>query len=83
MTLQQRMQAKLESVGLPYKRIHCYGSQIVVTSWSWEAADKWRVVLAEFATYKGLLESMDYNEVNRNSVMRPTTHKVWRTYATI
>lgn len=82
-TIQQRMQAKLESVGLPYKRIHYNGSQIVVTSWSLETAEKWASVLAKFATFKGVVESLDYNEVNRITAMKPTTHKVWRTYATI
>ncbi len=83
MTPQQKMQEKLEGCGLPYKRVHCYGSQIMVTSWSKDAAERWATLLGRFAKVRGVHQTLDYNVENRNTIMRPTTHTVWRTWATI
>ena len=78
------MQATLEGAGLPYKRVHVYGSQIVVTAWSRDAAIRWAGLLSKFATVKRTaLESRDYNEKNEGTNLRPTTHVVWLTYARI
>jgi hypothetical protein len=83
MTVQEQMQARLAQAGIPYKEIHCYGSQIMVTAWGRPAAEKWASFLARFAKVKAMKESLDYNEENKNTVLRPTTHKVWRVWATI
>lgn len=83
MTPQEKMQATLARAGIPSKRIHCYGSQIMVTVWGEPAARKWAALLARFARVRGIAEALDYNEENRNTVLRPTTHKVWRVWATI
>lgn len=80
-TPQQRMKALLAKVGVPFKEIECYGSQIVITAWSRDAAEKWAGVLARFATYRGTVQSVDYNKINRGTVLRRTAHDVWRVYA--
>jgi len=56
MTIQEKMQAKLEQVGLPYKKINCYGRQIVVTSLCEDTARKWVTVLGKFSKVKGLFD---------------------------
>ena len=83
MTTQQQIQAKLEQIGLPYSEIKCYGSQITIECGSDEAGRKWAGVLSRFATVKGMIESIAYNKVNRGTYLRPTTHKIWRVYATL
>lgn len=82
-TAQARIKATLGKLGIPAKQIDCYGSQIVVTSQSRDTADRWALALGKFATVKGTLESLDDGAENKNTVLRPTTVKVWRTYATI
>ncbi len=83
MTPQQNLQAKLIKCGLPHKEVRVYGSQIMITAWSRDAADKWQRLLCRFARVKSVVESVDYNQVNRNTVMNPTVHTVWRVWATI
>jgi len=77
MTKQQEMKSKLEQIGLPYKEVECYGSQIVVTAHSVESANKWAMILSRFAKVRrAALESLEQT-VERKYV------KVWRTYAVI
>ena len=83
MTAQEQMKAQLAKSGIPHKEIQVFGSQIIVTSWSREAANKWAGLLAKFATVRGVVESVDYNQANRNTTLRPTTHRVWRTGARV
>lgn len=80
---QDQMRAQLERSGIPYKEIECYGSQIVVTSWSHDAAKRWARLLGRFATVRGLVHTRDYNEENRGTNLNPTTHEVWRTFACV
>lgn len=82
-TLQARIKATLGKLGIPAKQVDCYGSQIVVTSQSRDTADRWALALGKFATVRGTLESFDEAVENKNTVLRPTMIKVWRTYATI
>lgn len=77
MTVQAAIKATLEKAGIPAKEVKVYGSQIMIVCWSRDAADKWAVLIAKFAKVRGVVESIDYNEVNRNTVLRPTSHKVW------
>lgn len=81
--LNARMKAKLEASGIPYKRIECYGSQIVVTSYSSDSAAKWATLLANFAKVRGTIETLDDAVRNRNTVLRPSKVRVWRTFAVI
>jgi hypothetical protein len=83
MTIQEQIKAQLERSGIPHKEIKVFGSQIIVISWSRDAADKWARLIAKFATVRGVVESVDYNKENRNTVLRPTKHKVWLTGARI
>lgn len=82
-TPQQRMKAKLESLGLPFKQIDVYGSQIMVKAWSESAANKWHSVLCKFTNSRRPVRSFDHNKVNENTVLLPTRHEVWLIGGTI
>lgn len=83
MTPQQKMQAALAKTGIPVKEIKVFGSQILITAWSHDAAKKWAAVLTKFATVRAVVESVDYDKINTGSVNKPSTHKVWRVGAHI
>lgn len=70
--------------GVPFKNIEAYGSQVVVTCKSRAAADKVARLL-KLGSFKvrGVIECRDYNQKNKGTCLRPTTHKVWRTYACV
>lgn len=82
-TLQERMRETLAGCGLPHKQIECYGSQIVVTSQCRDTAAKWATLLAKFAKVRGTIETLDDAVVNRNTVLKPSKVRVWRTFAVI
>lgn len=81
--LQQQMKAKLEQLGVPFKQVECYGSQIVVTSHCRETADRWAALLSRFSRVKGVIETYDDAVINRNTVLLPSKVKVFRTFAVI
>lgn len=83
MSIQATMKATLEKTGIPHKEIKVYGSQIVITSWSEEAAKKWADVLSQFATVRCVTKNIDYAKHNKNTVMKPSTVDVYRTFAAI
>ena len=84
MTVQAQIRATLLKAGLPYKSLDVYGSQIVVTTWSMDAARQWSSLLATFATVRKTgLQSIDYAKENKGTVLKPTTLNVYRTYAVI
>lgn len=76
-TPQQKMKAQLEALGIPFKEIKVYGSQIMITAWSETAAKRWHGVICKFTNSRGPVKSIDYNKVNRNTCLMPTTHEVW------
>lgn len=82
-TTQQKIKAALLKTGLPVKEIEVYGSQIVITAWSVDAANQWAAVVVKFATLRGVIASMDYTEKNTNTVMLPSAHNVWRVFGRI
>ena len=82
-TPQQRMKAKLEGLGLPYKEIKVYGSQVMITVWSETAAKKWHSVICRFTNSKRPVKSIDYNKENRGTCLLPTRHEVWLIGGTI
>lgn len=83
-TIQKRMETKLKQLGIPYKDISVYGSQIVITTSSRSAADRWaKAISPRVARLRGLLESTDIAKVNKGTVLKPTRIKVWRIYFTI
>lgn len=83
-SIQQQMKATLESTGLPYKQIECYGSQIVVTANSEDAAIKWGSLLEKFSRVRRTaFESMDEAVTQKGTCLNRTYVKVWRTFATV
>ncbi len=82
-TPQERMKQKLESVGLPHSEIKVYGSQIMITALGRTTIERWVSILAKFAKVNGVIEARDYNVENTNTCLLPSTHKVWRVWATI
>ncbi len=83
MSIQEQMKAKLLDSGIPAKQINVYGSQIVITALSRNTIMRWTTLLSRFASIKAVKESVDYTKENQNTVLRPTTIKVWRVWATI
>lgn len=86
MTIQQKMRKTLEALPVPHKQIDVYGNQIVITSWSADAANKWAGILARFAKVRGVIRSVDYAKEDtqaRRSTLGPATVDVWRTFAVI
>jgi len=83
MTAQQKMKTALEKAGIPFKAIECYGSQIVVTSFSADAANKWAALLGKFATVRGITHSYDDAVENKGTCLKPTMVEVYRTFARI
>lgn len=81
MSKQDQMKAALEKTGLPHKEIEVYGRQIVITSWSEDAAKKWAHLLSRFAKVRGVIPSTDYAKENKGTVLLPTTINVFRTFA--
>lgn len=82
MELQEQMESKLKSLGLPSRSVKVYGSQIVVTCTSAASAQKWAPVLGKFATVRrvaasGFVETLD------GASNAPKWIRVWRTWATI
>jgi hypothetical protein len=82
-TPQERMKAQLQSLGLPYKEIKVYGSQVMITAWSETAAKKWHGVISGFTNSRRPVRSIDYNKENRGTCLMPTVHEVWLIGGTI
>jgi hypothetical protein len=83
MTIQERMAQRLSETGIPAKHIHCYGSQIVVTCFAREAAERFASVLAQFAKVRGIIEMLDDAVVNKNTALKPSKVKVVRVFAAV
>ncbi len=84
MTPQDELKAKLEALGIPFREVKVYGSQIVVTCRSTSAAERWGRVLSKLATVKKVaLRSTDYAKSEEHLPNARKTIDVWRTYATI
>jgi hypothetical protein len=83
MSKQTEIKAKLEASGIPHKEIRVYGRQIVVTSWSHDAAMKWADLLSKFAKVRGVIKAIDYTKENHKTVLNPSTVNVFRTFAAI
>lgn len=79
-SIQEQIKATLLKSRIPVKEVEVYGSQIVITAWSREAANKWASLVSKFAKLRGVVETMDYNKVNENTVLIPSAHKVWRVF---
>jgi hypothetical protein len=53
------MKETLEGAEIPFKKVECYGSQIVITAWSQEAANKWATLLGTFSEVRGQTRGLD------------------------
>lgn len=73
----------LDRVGLPYEKINFYGQQLTVTCKSPKTADKWANVLGKFATLRGITSHWAENQINSNTTLRPSKHKVWTVFARV
>lgn len=82
-TPQDRMRDHLEALGLPYKKIDVYGSQIVVTALSVDAAKRWTCLLSQFAKVRGTTDSYDEAAANKNTTLRPSRIRVFRVFARV
>ena len=81
---QHKMTALLNAAGIPNKRVKVFGCQVMVTCWSRDAADRYAALLYEFCSrVRGPVESVEYNQVNYNTVLRPSKHSVWLVGGTI
>lgn len=81
-TAQEQMKAKLQGLGLPSRNIDVYGSQIVVTCASSDAAVRWASVLGKFAKVrKAAAEGLD--ETKESTPVAKQYVKVWRTWAVV
>jgi len=83
MTPQKKMEAALRKIGLPYSEIKCYGSQITVECGGHKTASRWSVLLSEFATVRGVVETVKENATNAGTVLNPSKHRVFRVYAQV
>ncbi len=83
MTPQEKMKAKLEGLGLPFREVKCYGSQITVEAWCLESAKRWAAVLGKFSTVRGVVESTPYTKATEDLPNRREVVKVWRVYAAV
>lgn len=85
MTAQARMEALLKKSGLPAKEIKVFGSQIIVTCFSRDAADKWALLISRFAKVRGPVESIEvlkdqhaaYARANNPGLVKTFTRPLW------
>ncbi len=83
-TPQAAMKAKLAQAGIAHKDIQVYGRQIVVTSWSMEAANKWAILLAQFAKVRNVVASLDERADAKPGCMKCEKYvRVFRTFAAL
>jgi len=77
-SLQAQIKDKLSGLGIAHKEIQVYGSQIVVTCWGREAADKFAGVISSFAKIRAVVDALDpYADGSRKY------HNVVRVFAAI
>lgn len=84
-TVQKQMEATLAKTGIPARKIHCYGSQIMITALSQDAAQEWGSTLAKFATVNRIYPSIDETLDAARDPNRRLAHTVdvWMVWATI
>ena len=83
MNVQEQMKELLTQSGIPAKEIKVYGSQIMITAFGADSADKWASLLAKLCRKVRSCQSTDYAVENKNTVMMPSTVKVWRVWGTV
>lgn len=83
MSIQEQIKQRLEQFGIPHREIKVYGSQITVETYGREAADRFALVIANFAKVRGVIETTVDAKENQGSVMNPTKIRIYRLYARI
>lgn len=77
MSPQARIIALLQSVGIPAAEVKCYGSQVVVTCLSRDAAERFYTLLGRFcSTVRQPVESIAYIHVNKGTALQPSSHRI-------
>lgn len=77
-----KMQELLEAVDLPSIEIHCFGSQIHITTPSREAADNWADFVSNFANVRNIIETM-IERAGQDGMPRKRYKRAYRLYANI
>lgn len=83
MTIQEQMKDLLGKAGIPAKEIRVYGSQIVITCWSHDAATKFANFVGQFAKVSALIKSIDEAKVNHKTCLNPSMVDVYRVFASL
>lgn len=80
---EQRIEGLLNALNIPTKKIDCYGSQVVITCWSQEAAEKAATTLKKGSfTIRGIIKSMDENkDQSKRKTLYKTRHTVYKVFA--
>lgn len=79
----ERLEGILRAGGLRPKSVSAYGRQVVVVCWSEETARRVADLLGRSSfRVRGVLKSREYDKTNRNTVMNPSTHVVYKVFAT-
>jgi len=77
---------RLRKLDIPSKEIKVYGSinaRIVITCKSLSTAKQWSMTLNKFCSKVQTVESIDYLKVNKNTVLRPSTERVFKVHGVI
>lgn len=80
--LAKELQTKLEAIDLPYREIHCFGSQINIECISREACEKWASVVSEFAKVRTIIETITETKQTKDKSEKKYI-KIHRLYANI
>lgn len=82
-TPQEKMKETLQKSGIPYHEVRVYGSQIMITTGSHEAAEKWSSLLSKFGRVRKAWKSVDENKGQDPGASIKKFHEVWRVAATM
>lgn len=85
MNATKAIESLLRIAGIPVKEVSAYGRQIVVTSQCRNTADRVWFLFGKTKAYRlrGIVECIDYAKENKNTVLSPSTVKVFRTYMVV
>lgn len=81
MSAQARMAELIGKLGIPSKRIHVYGGEIVITTFSHGAAQRFAIAISDFAKVWRVMQSWDESREHPNA--KPKYSRVWRVFARV
>lgn len=89
-TPQEKMEAAMKKLGIPFSEIRVFGSQIHVDCRSYSAAQQWRAALARFSKVRGVRQvkrmKKDQAKVERErraGASTPRYYLVWALWASL